>query len=82
MLIFANLDPTLYGFHSPRIGGATDAFRNGIPDYVLDEQGRWKSTGTKFKYLRFDEKEFVAKIKKASSYSEASVTPIKMLGGK
>ncbi len=40
MLIFANLDPTLYGLHSPRIGGATDAFRNGIPDYVIDEQGR------------------------------------------
>jgi hypothetical protein len=68
LLFFANLDPQLYGLHSPRIGGATDAFRNGTPHYVIDEQGRWKTTGTKFKYLRFAEKEFVKKIKKASSY--------------
>jgi hypothetical protein len=69
MLSFANLDPSLYALHSPRIGGASDAFRNGIPGYIIDSQGRWKCTSTKFHYLRIDEQDLVKKIKKSSSYN-------------
>ena len=68
MLNFAGLDSKKYGLHSPRIGGASDAFRNGIPHHIIDAQGRWKSTTTKFAYLRFNEKNFVNEIRKSSSY--------------
>jgi len=52
MLVFANLDVKKFGLHSPRIGGATDAFNNGVPNFVIDKQGRWKSSDTKYAYLR------------------------------
>jgi hypothetical protein len=66
MIMFAGLKPENYALHSPRIGGASDAFRNGIPAHIIDAQGRWKSAATKFAYLRFNEKHFVRKIKKSS----------------
>ena len=69
MLSSAGLKIENYGLHSPRIGGASDAFRNGVPPHIIDAQGRWKSSTTKFAYLRFDEKQFVGEIKKSSSYS-------------
>jgi hypothetical protein len=68
LLQFSDLDPSLYGLHSPRIGGASDAFHNGIPGHVIDSQGRWKSAATKFRYLRFEEREFVRQIERTSSY--------------
>jgi hypothetical protein len=68
MLSFADLNPDLYGLHSPRIGGATDAFKNRVPKHIIDRQGRWKSAATKFSYLRFEEENFVKDIKKSSSY--------------
>ena len=68
MLIFAGLDPKKFALHSPRIGGATDAFKNNVPFYAIDKQGRWKSTDTKYLYLRQKEDEFVRHIKNASSY--------------
>jgi len=68
MLNFAGLKSENYALHSPRIGGASDAFQNGIPAHIIDAQGRWKSSATKFSYLRFNEKQFVQQIKKSSSY--------------
>jgi len=68
MLSFAGLNCKNYGLHSPRIGGASDAFKNGVPHHVIDAQGRWKSSATKFAYLRFNEKSFVKDIKMSSSY--------------
>ena len=68
MLMFANLDVKKFGLHSPRIGGATDAFNNGVPNFVIDKQGRWKSSDTKYAYLRQNESELVRQIAKASSY--------------
>ncbi len=53
---------TVYGpapLHSPRTGGASDAFRNKIPGHLIDRQGRWKSSSTKYCYLRFEERKFV-----------------------
>jgi hypothetical protein len=52
LLKFAGLDPSLYGLHSARIGAATDAFCNNVPDFIIDAKGRWKSSLSKFSYLR------------------------------
>lgn len=68
MLKFAGLPVGKFSLHSPRAGGTTDAFANGLPAHVIDKQGRWKSTNTKFRYLRQKEREVVAHLKNASSY--------------
>jgi hypothetical protein len=52
MLDFAGLDSKKFGLHSPRVGAATDAHRNDVPDYVIDKQGRWKSGNMKRRYCR------------------------------
>jgi hypothetical protein len=52
LLKFCDLDPSLYGLHSARIGAATDAFLNNIPEFVINAKGRWKSEKSKFSYLR------------------------------
>jgi hypothetical protein len=64
MLQHAHLDPKLYGLHSPRIGAATDAFFKNIPYHVIDQQGRWKSSNTKFNYLRLNENHLLHHITK------------------
>jgi len=69
MLIFAGIDPKKFGLHSPRIGGATDAFYNNIPDYVIDIQGRWRCPTSKYGYLRLDEKRLLGHMKNSSIYS-------------
>jgi len=68
LLSSAGLDPRKFGLHSPRIGAATDAFFNKVPDYVIDLQGRWKSHATKYRYLRLDEKRLVDQIQFSSRY--------------
>ena len=37
----AGVDTNKIGTHSLRIGGCTEASRNGIMDYVMDFYGRW-----------------------------------------
>ena len=69
MLLFAGLDCKKFGLHSPRIRGATDAFANNVPTYVIDKQGRWKSSDTKYIYLCQKEADVVKQIRKASCYS-------------
>jgi hypothetical protein len=64
MLQHAHLDPKLYGLHSPRIGAATDAFFKNVPYHVIDQQGRWKSTNSKFNYLRLNESHLLHHISK------------------
>jgi len=64
----SGLDSAKFGIHSPRIGGATDAFYNKVPLHVIDLQGRWKSTKSKFTYLRLDEKRFIKQVQASSSY--------------
>ena len=36
-------DPSLFGAHSLRIGGATAALAKGVPAVVIREMGRWSS---------------------------------------
>jgi len=52
MLRNCGLDPSKFALHSPRIGGASEAFATGVPDHLIDTQGRWKSPASKFTYLR------------------------------
>ena len=68
MLQFAGLDPKRFSLHSPRIGGATDAFKNGVPSFVIDRQGRWKSSDTKYLYLRMKDDDLISNLKTASTY--------------
>ena len=68
MLVFAGLDPKRFGLHSPRIGGATDAFRNNVPSTVIDKIGRWKSSDSKYAYLRYSNGHLLRSMQTASSY--------------
>jgi hypothetical protein len=68
MLKSVHLDPAMFGLHSPRIGATTDAFFQGVPDHVIDQQGRWKSSNSKYSYLRKNEDNLIHHIKKYSRY--------------
>ena len=48
------LDTKLYGLHSLRIGGASAAANNDLPDRVIKKHGRWKSEKAKDTYCRED----------------------------
>ena len=48
------LDMRLYDLHSLRIGGATAAANNDLPDRVIKKHGRWKSENAKYIYCRED----------------------------
>lgn len=48
------LDTKLYGLHSLRIGGASAAANNDLPDRVIKKHGRWKSEHAKDVYCRED----------------------------
>jgi len=37
------MDPTMYGSHSARIGGTTEASKSGVSTLLLKNHGRWKS---------------------------------------
>jgi hypothetical protein len=55
MLNDAGLNCKLFGLHSPRIGATADAFKEKVPEHVIDKRGRWKSSNSKFGYLRKNE---------------------------
>ena len=46
------LDPKLFGTHSLRSGGATDAANAGVPDRLFKKHGRWRSEGAKDGYVK------------------------------
>ena len=58
LLLSVGIDPTSLALHSPRIGAATDAFRNKVPNRLIDRQGRWKCKSSKYRYGRDTAKEF------------------------
>jgi len=68
MLLWAGLKPSLYGMHSPRSGGTTDAFAAEIPDYIIDLKGRWRCPNSKYAYARPTDKEIVRQCLKSKAY--------------
>ena len=46
-----HLDPSLYGLHSLRSGGASLAASIGIPDHLIMRHGGWRSEGSKNRYI-------------------------------
>ena len=45
------VDPSKFGLHSLRSGGATSAANNGINDRIFQRHGRWKSVAAKNMYV-------------------------------
>ena len=68
MLSKAGLNPSLYGLHSPRSGGATEAFVLKIDPHIIDLKGRWKSPFTKYNYVRLSDAMIVERSKKSIPY--------------
>jgi hypothetical protein len=52
MLCNFGFSEKMFGLHSMRAGGTTDAFREKVPENIIDMQGRWKSPNSKFVYCR------------------------------
>ena len=48
------LDRAMFGMHSFRRGGATEAARRGISDRLFKKHGRWKSDNAKDGYVSED----------------------------
>lgn len=48
------VNPSAYGLHSLRRGGATAAVRAGLSNRVVQRQGRWKCEDTRERYLPTD----------------------------
>ena len=48
------LDEKLFGLHSLRRGGATEAANRGINDRLFQKHGRWKTSGVKDGYVDED----------------------------
>ncbi len=50
----AGLDPTHFGLHSMRRGGATTAAKKGVPIHLIQQHGRWKSLSSLQLYIEND----------------------------
>ena len=46
------INPIGLSLHSMRIGGTTEDFARGIPDYLIDLRGRWRDPKTKKTYCK------------------------------
>ncbi|XP_019621166.1 PREDICTED: uncharacterized protein LOC109467590 [Branchiostoma belcheri] len=51
MLSTIGLDPTRYGLHSLRSGGASTAAAMGVPDRLIAHHGGWRSTEAREGYI-------------------------------
>ena len=47
-----SIDVNLIGVHSLRVGGASSAANNGIPDRLFKRHGRWSSENAKDGYIK------------------------------
>jgi hypothetical protein len=52
LLKMFKFEPSRFGLHSLRAGGTTDAFEHAVPPHLIDLHGRWKSSNSKYAYLR------------------------------
>ena len=48
------LDPSCYGTHSLRSGGASCVANAGLPDRIYQQHGRWRSDHAKDMYVQDD----------------------------
>ena len=51
-LVLLGLDPSDFGLHSLRSGGATAAANAGVSDRLFKKHGRWKSEKAKDGYVK------------------------------
>ena len=51
-LLREGLEPSLYGIHSLRAGGASAAAARGIPDRLFQRQGGWRSVKSRNNYIQ------------------------------
>lgn len=51
-LLREGLEPSLYGIHSLRAGGASAAAARGIPDRLFQRQGGWRSAKSRNNYIQ------------------------------
>ena len=54
-LVQLGLDPSEFGVHSLRAGGATAAANAGVPDRLFKRHGRWRSESAKDGYVKDSE---------------------------
>jgi len=54
--------------HSPRRGGTTEAFQAGVPDHIIDLQGRWRSSSTKYRYMKLTDRAVAKSLAPAANY--------------
>ena len=50
------MDTSVYGLHSLRSGGASEAINGGISERLVGKHGRWKSGYSRDRYLKDDKK--------------------------
>jgi hypothetical protein len=61
-------DEKVFGLHSMRASGTTDAFDSKIPPHWIDLQGRWKSEKSKYNYVRVSFENRVKCIRRCQKY--------------
>ena len=57
-------DPSQFGLHSLRAGGATTAANAGVPDRLFKRHGRWRSETAKDGYVK-DSREVLLSVTKS-----------------
>ena len=58
----------MFGMHSPRSGGTTDAFNAGVPPHIIDIKGRWRCENSKFAYAKPSDSRIVLESKVGAMY--------------
>ena len=58
-------DPSVYGTHSSRSGGATKAANSSVGERVFQRHGRWKSVSAKDGYVKDNIRRLVSSVGRA-----------------
>ena len=66
-------DPSVYGTHSFRSGGATKAAKSGMGERVFQRHGRWKSVSAKDGYVKDNITSRISVSKSLGFYLRASI---------
>ena len=63
LLSECGIDSKKLSLHSMRIGGTTEDFARNVPDFIIDQRGRWKDSKTKKTYCKNKTKHLVDTIR-------------------